>query len=276
MNKILLVLGITFIYNIQAADLTIPNTFTAGTPAVAADVNANFTAVESAVDDNNTNITTNASGIASNALNISNITSMPVGATPGDMLYWDGSVWQLTPAPPVTAWIKTPSLFLCNGVPTWSTSGCTVYSIGDTGPAGGIVFYVINGGHSGLEAARTDLFSSPWGCFGTSIPGAVGTAIGTGRQNTTAILAGCPEASIAARLVGDFTFGDFGDWFLPSRDELNELFLNRAVVGGFASNFYWSSSELGVNLAWFQFFDSGSQGSGSKASSVGVRAVRAF
>jgi len=65
MKMLLFIMGVAFIGNIQAADLTIPNTFTAGTPAVAADVNANFSAVESAVDDNNANITTNASNIAS-------------------------------------------------------------------------------------------------------------------------------------------------------------------------------------------------------------------
>jgi len=82
-----------------AADVTIPNTFSAGSPAVAADVNANFSAVKTAVDDNNarvttnsTNITnatngisantasaaTNASGIASNASNISTNSSTAV------------------------------------------------------------------------------------------------------------------------------------------------------------------------------------------------------
>ncbi|MBI3188770.1 MAG: hypothetical protein HYZ31_13000 [Gammaproteobacteria bacterium] len=50
-----------------ADSLTVPNTFTAGTPAIAADVNANFAAVKAAVDDNNARITTNTSDINSNA-----------------------------------------------------------------------------------------------------------------------------------------------------------------------------------------------------------------
>jgi len=53
-----------------AGALTIPNTFTAGTPAVAAQVNANFTAAKTAVDDNNTRINTNATTAATNATNI--------------------------------------------------------------------------------------------------------------------------------------------------------------------------------------------------------------
>ena len=49
-----------------AGDLTIPNAFVAGTPAVAADVNANFSAVEAEVDDNNNRIVTNAGDISAN------------------------------------------------------------------------------------------------------------------------------------------------------------------------------------------------------------------
>ena len=82
MNKILLILGFAFIYNVQAADLTIPNTFTAGTPAVAAEVNSNFTAVESAVDDNNTNITTNATGIGANTTSIGTKQNTVTGTCP--------------------------------------------------------------------------------------------------------------------------------------------------------------------------------------------------
>jgi hypothetical protein len=67
------VLGVIFFSAIcaSAGDLTIPNSFTADTPAVAAEVNANFTAVETAVDDNNTGISGNATDIATNATNIS-------------------------------------------------------------------------------------------------------------------------------------------------------------------------------------------------------------
>jgi hypothetical protein len=104
------------------------------------------------------------------------------------------------------------------------------YEIGDIGPAGGIVFYITDSGSHGFEAAPTDQaipFSpgAAWGCFGTGITGANGTAIGTGAQNTDDILAGCVEAGIAARFAGDFSLNGYTDWFLPSRDELNELYI---------------------------------------------------
>ncbi len=66
MRKLILLICFTFANSVLAGDLTIPNSFTAGTPAVAAEVNSNFTAVESAVDDNDARITTNAADISTN------------------------------------------------------------------------------------------------------------------------------------------------------------------------------------------------------------------
>lgn len=62
-----------------AGTLTIPNTFTAGSPAVAADVNANFTAGKTAVDDNNTRITANTASAATNATNITALQNSKAG-----------------------------------------------------------------------------------------------------------------------------------------------------------------------------------------------------
>jgi len=53
-----------------ASPVTVPNTFTSGTPAVAADVNANFNAVAVGVNDNDSRITTNAGSIGTNASDI--------------------------------------------------------------------------------------------------------------------------------------------------------------------------------------------------------------
>ena len=81
----------------------------------------------------------------------------------------------------------------------------TEYIVGDEGPAGGLVFYKAPTRQSWgqyLEVAIIDV-TGAFGCEGTEISGADGTAIGTGRQNTIDILAGCKTKGIAARIAAD-------------------------------------------------------------------------
>ena len=88
---------------------------------------------------------------------------------------------------------------------------------------------------------------------------------------------GCSTAGIAARVCGDLVLNGYSDWYLPSKDELNLLYLNKVAIGGFASSSYWSSTEANANLAWLNAFDlSFYQYSNQKYFSVPVRAVRAF
>jgi len=90
-------------------------------------------------------------------------------------------------------------------------------------------------------------------------------------------MAGCATAGIAARLCGDLVLNGYSDWYLPSKEELNKLYINRVAVGGFSSGNYVSSSEVDNANAWYQGFSNGSQlSNGNKASGFGVRAVRAF
>jgi hypothetical protein len=131
----------------------------------------------------------------------------------------------------------------------------------------------------GLIAAPSDQGSAQWGCYATLISGADGTAIGTGNQNTIDIIMnGCSTEGIAARLCGDLVLGGYSDWYLPSKDELNQLYLNKVAIGGFASNYYWSSTEFNFNTitAWRQNFSNGLQDSYFKNGNSSVRAVRAF
>lgn len=124
--------------------------------------------------------------------------------------------------------------------------GCGGYEVGDTGPAGGIVFYVTDGGWHGLEAAQVDQSEgAPWGCYGTAISGADGTDIGSGAQNTAAILEQCLEAGIAARLAASYSLNGFDDWFLPSGTELLVMIdsLGPNGTGDLVGDFYWSSKQ---------------------------------
>jgi hypothetical protein len=153
---------------------------------------------------------------------------------------------------------------------------------------GGIVFWVDpdNNTH-GLVCALQDYANLvEWGCYGTDLPSVPtvpwngpaegsGAEIGDGEPNTTGILADCSTApaALAARALGV-------EWFLPSINELQEMYLHRATleaVSGFNafSDFYWSSTESGSQYMWRQD-SNGFRGASIKNSPGLVRAVRAF
>ena len=151
---------------------------------------------------------------------------------------------------------------------------------------GGIVFYV-DGSGGGLVCTITDQSTgAKWGCNGTAINGADGTAIGTGAQNTIDIEADCTTSGIAADVCANLSSNGYTDWFLPSKDELNRMYQNKAAInataqanGGspFADDYYWSSSETGTTNAWRQDFSNGNQYSYyAKDNMDNVRAIRAF
>jgi hypothetical protein len=164
------------------------------------------------------------------------------------------------------------------------------YAVGDTGPAGGIVFYenpnYATDGWRYLEAAPYDQSAgAQWGCFRREIPGARGTAIGTGKQNTADMLAACAEAGTAAHLCANFSLNGVKGWFLPSRDELATLYRNLKAVGagdfqdcGTADNFtYWASTQNTADMAaHIDFPDNGRLHGDDKDFPRRVRAIRAF
>jgi hypothetical protein len=161
---------------------------------------------------------------------------------------------------------------------------------GDIGPAGGFIFYVnpnaATDGWRYLEAAPFDQSAgAKWGCFRRLIPGARGTAVGTGRQNTLDILAACDEPGAAARLCADLSVNGVRGWFLPSRDELALMYRNLKATGaadfgdrGVADNFcYWTSSQQTADMAdHIDFADRGRQHFDDKDFPRRVRAIRAF
>jgi hypothetical protein len=87
---------------------------------------------------------------------------------------------------------------------------------------------------------------------------------------------GCATAGIPARICGDLVLNGYSDWYLPSKDELNKLYLNRTAIGGFADAYYWSSTEADGTAAWFQYFGNGLQIANTKNYPNYVRAVRGF
>ena len=176
------------------------------------------------------------------------------------------------------------------------TPTAIVYTIGQTGPGGGKVFYVATTPFSCgptlattctyLEAAPTSGTSAwldaayDWSGNTSDLIGAnaQGTAIGTGYKNTLAIIGQNSTAGCAGTISQAYRGpNNLTDWYLPSKDELNELNIQKTTVGGFVDFTYWSSSEYDAGSAWGQYLPYGSQGFLSTAiNTLYVRPVRAF
>ncbi len=187
---------------------------------------------------------------------------------------------------------------VCDG----STRTCQV---GENGPGGGTIYYYSaigfacgpDGGATCnyLEAALSGWNNAgvsaadptrKWGGYGTSNCSpctALATAIGSGYKNTRAIvLANNPDTNTAASLADSHTVTVGGvvvdDWYLPSLDELNQMYIQRDVIGGFSSSYYWSSTENDWREnARRQNFNDGENGSASgRLVEMLVRPIRAF
>ena len=191
-------------------------------------------------------------------------------------------------------------------------NGRGVCVVGETGPGGGSVFYVLRGSETVPGAACGSscryLEAAPvgWNSGGSPDPSlqwgggdgaagqcsnkfiSTGTGIGSGKANTAAIMAACPyssgnnsaPAALAASTYAPTVNGVVvKGWFLPSLNELNALDVSN--VGGLTPGAdYWSSSQVGADSAWLQFVGFGggnnSQLDVFKDNAGHVRAVRAF
>jgi hypothetical protein len=161
------------------------------------------------------------------------------------------------------------------------------YALRGTGPAGGLIFHVNTDyeidGWRYLEAAPADCNAGAgiqWWTGENLGSGAYYSAIGTGQANTTLILAaqGVDSSGYAADACDSLSVDGCSDWFLPSKDELNEMYvqLKLNAVGGFAESEYWSSSAQSMSLVNMQRFSDGWVNPENSAGAYKVRAVRAF
>jgi hypothetical protein len=149
--------------------------------------------------------------------------------------------------------------------------------IGDTGPGGGIVFYVAPAPQPWgqfLEAPTKNIATNQFWCdnVATDIPGAQATALGSGRQNTVDMDAACKSG--AGQAAADFVYGGKDDWYLPSKDELNAMHAQRARLN--MVGYYFSSSEAKPQYAWDQYMGDGTPYPQGKNNGREVRPVRAF
>jgi hypothetical protein len=149
---------------------------------------------------------------------------------------------------------------------------------------GGIIFELNGDGVSGKLAATADNSAGiAWGGAGIAT-GAQSDANGTGNTVTAVTVlgnnGGAPYAAQTCDALSVTSGGvTYTDWYLPAKDELNALFINRVVIGGFTGGIYWSSTEhsaVPTGNSWAQLFAGGIQGFSGKTNTNLVRCVRAF
>ncbi len=155
--------------------------------------------------------------------------------------------------------IANPSGYILSGSP----KTVIVYkAVIGTAYNGGKIAYVftpkdpgyVEGETHGLIGSITRLSSSlSWAlsAYKNTLVGETGTALGTGKSNTERIVAQNGLGSYAAKICSEYSNDLYSDWFLPSKDELDCMYLNRgAFAGSVLPGVYWSSSEYTKSEAY--------------------------
>ena len=128
--------------------------------------------------------------------------------------------------------------------------------------------------------------TTTWNNGTTTANSPTGTAIGTGFANTNSIISSYSlggsggTENYAAKLCADYsvTVGGvvYDDWYLPSKNELSKLYLNRVFFAGYSNGDYWSSSDYDASNVWVHDFINGFQWTAGKGDLGYVRAFRSF
>jgi hypothetical protein len=163
------------------------------------------------------------------------------------------------------------------------TSDLPSYTVGQLAQ-GGRIFFVDETGRHGLAAATLDQAASiKWAEGNFHITSATRVGVYGGLANTKDIVRIEENGSYAAKVAQSTTDGGFGDWHLPSLEELRLMYIQKNVIGGFTNANYWSSTEISgtpatepSTTAFAKDFTSGAEAPLSKASNATVRAIRKF
>jgi hypothetical protein len=187
----------------------------------------------------------------------------------------------------VSVAVASPAGYTIAGSPETAVVYCRI-AIGAP-YMGGLIAYSLVPGDPGYNAAvphgliaataeqSTGIGWAKAAYTSTTVPGTL-TTLGSGSANTDKIIAQNGTGSTyAAGLARAYNGGGYADWYLPSKDELDKLYINKAAIG-FVVTPYWSSSEgTTQNAAWGEYFGTGTWGNYGKDQAVlWLRAVRSF
>jgi hypothetical protein len=245
-------------------------------------------------------VTGNITGKAANVSGTVAVANGGTGATTlasNQVLLGNGTSAIQTVAPGTSG-----NVLMSNGT-TWvsssNTSDNTTHTVGES-YGGGIIFYVYDGGKHGLIAATSDQSSdAKWDLSKGNETRAKANGIGAGIRNTTTIIISSEisqrksfkdngwsfdSEDFAAVICNEYSKSEtvnslettYGDWYLPSKYELNLLYLKRSTVGNFAADKYWSSTESDEDKAWTINFSTSSNSPDEKTIKNRVRAIRNF
>jgi hypothetical protein len=222
--------------------------------------------------------------------------TLTVTTTEPTPLTYTGSSVGVTPSITVSGLVNNDSAagatFTYSRATTCATGG--VCLVGDTGPGGGIVFYVsesainaadgISTGGLYLEAAPSTFSKTTftW-CAGftnsnTTTIGGTSSAIGTGAMNTKIVSSRCSGGAVYE--AANLTHGGKSDWFLPSAGELLQMYNQKSILefgtGTTAANYlYWGSNET-ENWVAASLVPAGGVGGQNKAQATPYWPIRAF
>jgi hypothetical protein len=183
--------------------------------------------------------------------------------------------------------ITHPDMVPCSGTvimpdieSTFHIEMISDYAIGDPGPADGLITYINPTAEiDGWKWIETAPSANPDEAVPYSnvsiLIGTTGVGIGSGAANTTAIINQQGAVYGAAAECAAYVRNTYDDWFLPSNDELNLLYVN-LHPGDFVLSSYWSSSEYSATSAYRQSFGTGVVSSGGKNSFYRYRPIRTF
>ena len=196
-----------------------------------------------------------------------------------------------TTALATTAFVTAASTTNANGIAALEAEvflPLTLLNIGDF-VGGGVVFWIDPSDNTkGLVCSVNDIFTASnganrWSNSAKITTGATGISIGSGLDNTSKIINIQGAGDYAASSSSAYRGGGYSDWFFPSKEELNQIFLNKNTINSASSSngganlnnsWYWSSSETGFSTAWIHHFGTNQIQDFGKDATLYVRAVR--